>query len=262
MFSRFRHALVRPPAHTFENGLTTVDMGRPDVHLALAQHAAYCRALEQHGCTLLVLPADERFPDGTFVEDTALIIPERGAMITRPGAASRVGETEAVHAALRPIFGTPDLPTIEAPGTLDAGDVCEAGSHVFIGLSHRTNQHGAEQLGAWLQTLGITSQIIDIRQTPGILHLKSGVVALDERVLVSISSLATHEAFKDYTVLCVPPNESYAANCVRVNNVIFVAAGFPATHTLLRAHGYSLEVLAMGEFEKVDGGLSCLSLRF
>jgi dimethylargininase len=264
MFAHFTKALVRPPARTFANGLTTVNIGVPDTQRAVAQHAAYCRALERHGCALTVLPADERFPDGTFVEDTALIIPGRGAIIARPGAPSREGEVEAIHTALRPVFGTgrTDLPQIVAPGTLDAGDVCEAGTHVFIGLSHRTNRHGAEQLRAWLATLSITSELIDIRHTPSILHLKSGVVALDERVVLAIDALATHPAFHAYDVLRAPVDEAYAANCVRVNSVVFVADGFPKTHAMLAAHGYALEILEMSEFEKMDGGLSCLSLRY
>ncbi len=264
MFANFSRALVRPPAHSFADGLTTVELGTPDLHLALEQHAAYCRALERHGCALTVLPADQRFPDGTFVEDTALIIPGRGAIIARPGAPSRAGEVDAIHAALRPLFGAPrsDLPQIVAPGTLDAGDVCEAGPHVFIGLSQRTNHDGAEQLRTWLATLGMTSDIVDIRNTPGILHLKSGVVSLDERTLLAIDALAEHPAFTAYDVLRVPRDEAYAANCVRVNDVVFVADGFPQTHELLRGRGYILELLAMSEFEKMDGGLSCLSLRF
>jgi len=264
MFGHFTKALVRPPARAFASGLTTVNIGVPDIDLALAQHTAYCHALARHGCELIVLPADEHFPDGAFVEDTALIIPGRGAILTRPGAPSRAGEVDAIRDALRYVFDESGsaLPEIVAPGTLDAGDVCEAGTHVFIGLSQRTNYAGAKQLSAWLTTLGITSETIDIRSTPGILHLKSGLVALDERVLLAIEALAGHPAFRAYDILLAPRDEAYAANCVRVNEVVFVADGYPQTHAMLRAGGYALEPLAMSEFEKMDGGLSCLSLRF
>ncbi|MBX9927831.1 MAG: hypothetical protein K2X99_02870 [Gemmatimonadaceae bacterium] len=260
MFSRFTHAIVRPPARSFADGLTTASLGAPDVDRALEQHAAYCRALEQHGCTLTVLPADDAHPDSTFVEDTVLVLPGRGAILTRPGAPSREGEVTAMLAPIAAHFS--DIATINAPGTLDAGDVCEAEALVLIGISHRTNDEGARQLAAWLSTYGIASRTIDIRDVPGILHLKSGLVALDRRVAVAIDALATHPALHDFEVIRVAPSENYAANCVRVNDVVFVAEGFPILHDTLRARGYTLVPLAMQEFEKMDGGLSCLSVRF
>lgn len=260
MFSRFTHAIVRPPARNFADGLTTVDLGVPDVDLALAQHRAYCTALERLGCALTWLAADDRFPDSTFVEDTALILPGRGAILTRPGADSRAGEVDAMRAPLTTFFA--NAAQIVAPGTLDAGDVCEAEDHVFIGLSHRTNEAGAAQLAAWLATHGVSASTIDIRETPGILHLKSGVVALDTRTLLAIEVLADHPAFVGFTVLRVPRGEEYAANAVRVNDAVLVADGYPATHALLRDAGFALEPLDMSEFAKMDGGLSCLSLRF
>lgn len=260
MFSRFTHAIVRRPTYNFADGLTTAEMGIPGVDLALRQHEAYCEALVRNGCTVTELPEDERFPDGTFVEDTALILPRIGAMLTRPGAESRAGEVDAICTALSAHFD--QLARITAPGTLDAGDVCEAGSHVFIGISTRTNEEGARQLSAWLSSHGFSSVLIDIRDTPGILHLKSGVTALDEQRLLCIDALATHPAFRDYNMVIVPEGEEYAANAVRVNDVVFVADGYRHTHAMLRGLGYQLELLDMSEFEKMDGGLSCLSLRF
>lgn len=260
MFSRFTRAIVRPPASNFAEGLTTVSLGIPDVPRALAQHAAYCAALEQHGCTLTRLAPDARYPDSTFVEDTALIVPGRGAILTRPGAESRLGEVEAMAPVVRAAF--PDAATITAPGTLDAGDVCEAEGVVFIGRSARTNAEGVRQLAAWLSAHGVPSREVDIRDTPGILHLKSGVVALGGRRLLAIEALAAHPAFEGFDVLRVPADEAYAANCVQVNDVVLVAAGYPATHALLRGHGYALVALDMSEFATMDGGLSCLSLRF
>ncbi len=260
MFSRFTHAIVRPPARNFADGLTTVDLGAPNVELAVLQHAAYCAALERHGCALTVLPADDRFPDSTFVEDTALILQGRGAILTRPGAASRLGEVTAVGDVLHSHFNS--VPQIEAPGTLDAGDACEAGDHVFIGLSHRTNALGAAQLSLWLASYGIGSSTVDITDIGGILHLKSGIAAIDSRRLVLIDALADHAAFAGYDIVRVPRGEEYGANCVRVNDVVFVSAGQPTLDAQLTALGYSLEVLDMSEYRKMDGGLSCLSLRF
>ncbi len=260
MFSRFTRAIVRPPTGNFADGLTTVDLGRPDMDRALAQHRAYCHALERHGCEVHVLPPDARYPDATFVEDTALILPGLGAILTRPGAVSRAGEIEAIEAALRPNF--PSLMQIAAPGTLDAGDVCEAGSHVFIGISQRTNAEGAAQLTTWLAQFGYTASTVDIRGIDSILHLKSGIAAIDPRRLVLINDLADHPAFAGFDIVHVPGGEEYGANCVRVNDVVFTSAGQPGLDARLRGLGYVLEVLDMSEYRKMDGGLSCLSLRF
>ena len=259
MFAHFTHAIVRPPASNFADGLTTVDLGRPDIDLALAQHTQYCDALARHGCDVIALPANDRFPDSTFVEDTAFILPGLDAILTRPGADSRKGEVALIRSAITGIF--PHTSQVDAPGTLDAGDVCETETDVFIGMSARTNEAGAQQLSAWLSLHGRRSTLIDIRETPGILHLKSGVTALGDGRLLATNSLVSHEAFRDYDIVCVPEGEEYAANCVRVNDVVFLAHGYPHTRAMLRGLGYTLELLDMSEFERMDGGLSCLSLR-
>jgi dimethylargininase len=256
----FRHAVVRPPADTFADGLTTVsELGRPDLGLARAQHQAYCEALLECGVALTWLPPDDRYPDSTFVEDTAVLTP-RGALLTRPGAASRAGEVAAIRPALEPFF--PRVREIEAPGTLDGGDVCEAGRHVFIGLSERTNEAGARQLAAMLEGEGFTAATVDIRGLPGILHLKSGIAALGGGRLAVRTALRSHAAFNGYEIVEVEPDESYAANCVEVNGRVLVAVGFPSFERSLRRLGYDPLPLQMSEFQKMDGGPSCLSLRF
>ena len=184
----------------------------------------------------------------------------QGAILTRPGAESRAGEVDAIAGALIAHF--PALAQINAPGTLDAGDVCEAADHVFIGISHRTNAAGAAQLSAWLQQFGITASMVDIRGIDSILHLKSGIAAIEPRRLVLIDALADHPAFASYDVVRVPAGEEYGGNCVRINDTIFVSEGQPQFDARLRALGYTLEVLDMSEYRKMDGGLSCLSLRF
>ena len=134
----FSRAIVRTPGQSFANGLTaSAALGRPDIDLALAQHAAYCEALRRCGLEVTVLPPDERFPDGTFVEDTA-VVAARTAVATRPGAPTRTGEVEVVAAALRHF--RPALEQIQAPGTVDGGDVCQAEDHFLIGVSARTNE--------------------------------------------------------------------------------------------------------------------------
>lgn len=255
----FRRAIVRPPGPNFADGLTTVDLGVPVFEKALAEHERYCEALARCGLELVRLPADRRYPDSTFVEDTA-ILAARGAILMRPGAPSREGEVAGIEEALRPFF--PDIDRITAPGTVDGGDICEAGDHFFIGLSERTNAEGARQLASHLARMGFTSAEVDIRGVPGILHLKSGIAAVSERCLVVIDTLAAHPAFRGYELIRVTPAENYAANCVRVNDAVLVAAGYPKFEAAARALGLEVIILDMSEFAKMDGGLSCLSLRF
>ena len=255
----FTRAIVRPPAETFADGLTSSGLGHPDLALALEQHEAYCRALEKLGLSLDRLPPDSEFPDSTFVEDAA-IVTSKGAILTRPGAPSRAGEVTAMGAALGRWF--PQLDRITQPGTLDGGDVCEAGSHFFIGLSHRTNKGGAAHLAAWLTEHGFGSSVIDIRELPGLLHLKTGLSWLGGRRLLAWAAIAGHEALRGWDVVEVPKGEEYAANCIGVNGAILIAEGFPRTAALLRGLGHEVVEIDMSEYRKMDGGLSCLSVRW
>ncbi len=256
---RFTRAIVRPPAATFADGITSSGFGPPDLPLALEQHEAYCRQLERLGVSLVRLGPDPEFPDSTFVEDTA-IVTAGGAILTRPGAASRAGEVTAVGAALSRWF--PEPPEIAAPGTLDGGDVCEAGDHFFIGLSERTNEEGAAQLVEWLARLGFGSSLIDIHELPGLLHLKTGISWLGGRRILATAEIAEHEALIEWEVVRVPDGEEYAANCIAVNGTLLVAGGFPKTRALLGGLGFEIAPLDVSEYRKMDGGLSCLSIRW
>lgn len=252
-------AVVRPPSANFAEGLTSVRLGAPVYAQALKQHEAYCAALEQCGLELVRLEADERYPDSTFVEDAA-VITERGAILTRPGAPSRTGEVVGVREALAQFYST--LSSIHDPGTLDGGDICEAEDHFFIGISNRTNEGGARQLAKWLASLDYTSCLVDIRDVKRILHLKSGLAYLGDNRLVVIDALSDFEEFRAYDLIGVNKQEEYAANCVRVNDRVLVADGYPELEKRLSEVGYRTVALAMTEFQKMDGGLSCLSLRF
>jgi dimethylargininase len=256
---RFTRAIVRPPAATFAAGITTSGLGPPDLALALEQHEAYCQTLERLGLSLFRLEPDAQFPDSTFVEDAA-IVTDRGAILTRPGAATRAGEVAALRAALARWF--PDLEAITAPGTVDGGDVCEAGPHFFIGVSARTNAEGAAQLAAWLEKHGLGSSVIDIRRMPSLLHLKTGLSWLGGRRLLANEEAAGHEALSAWEVVRVPAGEEYAANCIRVNDAVLIARGYPGTAALLGRLGYEVTALEMSEYRKMDGGLSCLSVRW
>jgi dimethylargininase len=256
--THFTRAIVCPPAASFANGITTADLGVPDIQLASAQHAGYCRALEGLGVNVTFLPPDPIHPDSTFVEDTA-VVTRHGAIVTHPGAPSRRGEVPAIEAALRQHFG--EVARITAPGTLDGGDVCQAGEHFFIGLSGRTNAAGVASLTAWLESQGYVASTIDIRGDSDLLHLKSGLAYLGDKHMVAVSSIAADPSLVGFAVLVVPDDEAYAANCVRVNDAVLMPAGCPALAARVAALGHAVVPVEMSEFRKMDGGPSCLSVR-
>jgi dimethylargininase len=269
----FTKAIVRPPAPNFAEGLTTAGLGTPDYEQALAQHEAYCAALEQSGLKLIRLDVDPNFPDSTFVEDTA-IVTERGAILTRPGAPSRAGEVKSMRRTLVDHF--PSLQSIQLPGTLDGGDVCQAGDHFFIGISERTNEAGAQQLARMLASFSYTTSFIDIRlsgkqsvpgavatgSAPELLHLKSGIAYLGDNRMAVIQALADRAEFSGYELVRVEHDEAHAANCIRVNEHVLVTSSGATFERKLRDLGYQTLTLEMSEFQKMDGGLSCLSLRW
>lgn len=255
----FHRAIVRTPSANLAEGLTTVDLGSPDYARALEQHAAYCAALERCGLSVQRLEPEPRYPDATFVEDTA-VLTERGAVLTRPGAPSRAGEVAGVRTILAELY--PELHSIMEPGRLDGGDVCEAGKHFLIGISERTNEAGARQLAGVLSSLDYTSSFVDIRGMQGILHLKSGLAWLGDDELVVIEALRNHTELQGFNLASVAAGEEYAANCVRVNDRVLIASGHPTLEATLQQRGYQTIALDMSEFQKMDGGLSCLSLRF
>lgn len=252
----FTKAIVRTPCENLTKGLRSHDLGKPDYRLALLQHQAYIDALVKCGLEVSILSADNAYPDSTFVEDTALLT-EEFAIITRPGADSRKGETNSIEEVVAGFFSS--VSHISEPGTLEAGDVMMAGDRYFIGLSERTNPEGAAQLKQLLEQHGMSASIVEI---PDILHLKSGVSYLENNTLLAIDMLNTHPAFSHMDIIPVPVQEAYAANSLWINDTILVPDHYPVTLHNIREAGYQTIVLDMSEFRKLDGGLSCLSLRF
>jgi dimethylargininase len=253
MFSR---AIVKIPGKSICRGITTAGLGPPDYQKALQQHQRYIQALEDCGLEVIVLPPNEDYPDSTFVEDPALITPN-GAIITNPGAPSRKGETKEIREVLGLYF--PDLKAIKEPGTLEGGDIMRVGSNYFIGLSDRTNQEGADQLINILKSFGLSGTTINLKE---VLHLKTGVSYLEENTMLAAGEFLSKAEFKKYKILEVSGSESYAANSLWVNGTVLVPAGFPQTEEKIQYAGYPTRVLNVSEFRKMDGGLSCLSLRF
>ncbi len=260
----FRRALLRRPGPDLGQGLTTADAGAPDHALALVQFAAYERALQDAGLATTVLPDLPGFPDAHFVEDTAVILPEV-AVITRPGAPERDGEQQSVAVALvddedgAPLIGDRPVTRIEAPGALDGGDVLVAGRHVLIGVSARTNRHGAAQLGAVCEAHGYAWQAVPVGDG---LHLKSGVNGIGEGLLLVTPAFAGRPELAAFRTLVVPPEEEYAANSLWLGDVVVTPAGYPRVHDMLTATGARVVTVDTSEFRRMDGGLTCLSLRF
>ncbi len=252
----FKKAIVRTPGKSIVQGLSTAGLGLPDYSKALLQHQEYIKALEDCGVEVLVLPPDEEFPDSTFVEDVALLTPH-GAIVTNPGAPSRKGETTAIKKVLRDFFF--NIEEVIDPGTVEAGDIMMVGSHFYIGISERTNKNGAEQIIGFLGKFGLTGSVIELEK---VLHLKTGLAYLEHNNLVACGEFITNQEFQKYNLLEIPEDESYAANCIWVNGPVILPKGYPRTRAIIQSYGYETKEVNVSEFQKLDGGLSCLSLRF
>ena len=251
----FTKAIVKRPCKNLVNGLTTANLGKPDYDLALKQHQVYIEALIECGLEVTILEADEDYPDSVFVEDTAVLTP-RCAIITNPGAPSRRGEIIEISKVLKNIYQ--NVETITEPGTLEAGDVMMVGNHFYIGISKRTNQAGANQLINILEKYDLTGSTITLEN---VLHLKSGVSYLDNNNLLSIKNFINEPEFQKYNIILVDEDESYAANSLWINDNVLVPEGFPKTKENINNAGYTAIEIDVTEFRKLDGGLSCLSLR-
>lgn len=251
----FLKAILRRPGKSMVHGITTANLGKPDYERALEQHDRYRKALEDCGLTVTVMEADEAYPDSVFIEDTAVVKPEF-AVITNPGHLNRRGEEKPVAEELEKIYQ--DREYIRSPGTLDGGDVMECHGHFYVGISDRTNWEGAEQFGIIVSKYGYGTSTI---QVDSMLHLKSGVSFLGgDQVLIS-ENLAEKQAFSGFDHLILPEEEVYAANSLWVNGNILMPEGFPEARRMVEREGYRIITVDVSEFRKLDGGLSCLSLR-
>jgi dimethylargininase len=251
----FSHAITRLPGENFADGLTTANLGTPDYSLILQQHHAYRHALLNLGLDVLVLPAEPDYPDAYCVEDPAIITPKI-AIITRPGAPARQGEELSLMPLLeyyRPVV------RIQPPGNVDGGDVLMVGNHFFIGLSDRTNKDGAAQLASYLVEAGYTAEMIPV---PAGLHLKSNVNYVGKNTLLVTKNLSNYTAFSSYNRIILDEHEEYAANTLWVNHTLLMPKGFPKTHAKLVNLEMPIIELDVSEVQKMDGGLTCMSLRF
>ena len=253
----FTNAIVRAPGKSLINGLSdSKSLGIPDYDKAVIQHKSYVEALKSCGLKVEVLKPCEEHPDSTFVEDVALITP-KCTIITRPGAPSRRNEVQMIDSILRKEFLNIEI--IEAPGTIEAGDIMMVDSHFFIGLSGRTNLNGAKQAIAILKKYGMTGSIVILND---ILHLKTGLSYLENNKLVICGEFLSNPIFESYDFIEIPGHESYAANCIWVNEFVIIPSGYPITKERISDAGFKIIEVDVSEFKKLDGGLSCLSLRY
>ncbi|MDL2219872.1 N(G),N(G)-dimethylarginine dimethylaminohydrolase [Ruminococcaceae bacterium OttesenSCG-928-O06] len=255
----FTHAIVRTPCPAVVQGITSnPQLGAPDYEKALLQHAAYVKALESCGLAVTQLAPEDAFPDSCFVEDTA-VLSERCAVITLPGAQSRAGEAALMAPTIAQFYPAQHIHTITAPGTLEGGDVMRVGDCFYVGASARTNAEGIRQFAAFLAPYGYTAKQVPLRQ---VLHLKTGVNYLEDGNMLVSGEFVDAPQFTAFHREVIPAGEEYAANSLWVNGRVLVPEGYPKTRAIIEGLGYAVLPVDTGEFAKIDGGLSCLSLRF
>jgi dimethylargininase len=226
-----------------------------DLSRAKEQHHRYEQCLRDLGCTLLTLLAEEELPDAVFIEDTAIVLDEL-AILTRPGAKSRIAETATVAKVLRRYRKVYE---IQPPDTLDGGDVLRIGKTLYVGVSQRSNRAAVEQLGKILKPWGYRVECVPIKNC---LHLKSAVTQVREDLLLLNPSWVDAGRFAGMPWMGVDPSEPAAANALWIGQTVIYPAGFPATQKLLEGQGIALCTIDVSELQKAEGGVTCCSLIF
>ena len=254
--TKFGHAMTLAPALSAINGLRSEDRGAVDIGVMIKQHRDYIEALKYAGAEVTELNALAEFPDAQFVEDTALCLPGVVIMM-RPGAASRRGEVAPMRDVLSKRFD--NIEDI-SEGYIEAGDILTTPTEILVGLSSRTDVEGTKQLQSILQRYGFSVRVFNT--PPEVLHFKSDCSLIDDSCLLSTKRLASSGCFAGYNVLLVPEGEEEAANMIRYNEHIIMAKGFYKTEEMLKENGFNVLTVANSECAKIDGGMSCLSLRF
>jgi dimethylargininase len=250
-------ALVREPSASLADcELSYLDRTPIDLNKTRVQHAGYCAALRAAGAEIRVLPALDHLPDAAFVEDTAVVVDEV-AILGALGVGSRAAEAAAIVAELEAYRPVRRLDRPDA--TLEGGDVLRIGRTVYVGRSGRTNEAGFEALRRLLEPLGYGVRVVAVE---GCLHLKTGCTSAGDGIVVVNPSWVSGRLFQEdgLTVIPVVPSEPWAANVLRVGGTLLVPAGNTATAGRLRAAGLKPVEIDIGEFQKAEAGLTCLSL--
>lgn len=255
----FKNVIVRKPGKSISEGITSNEkLGKPNYKLALEQHKAYVEALKKCGVEVTVLEALDEFPDSCFVEDVA-VLTKKCAIITNPGADTRNEEIKYIVDTIKKFYDEDKIEYINSPGTLDGGDVMMVGDHFYVGESARTNIHGINQFINILEKYSLTGSKIELEE---VLHLKTGINYIENNTMLVSGEFINKEEFENYKKIIVPKEEGYGANCIYVNGVVIVPKGYENVEKLIKSAGYKVIVVDTSEFRKIDGGLSCLSLRF
>jgi len=245
------HAWVRSPSKNFPQALSKhPEVTSIDIQKTQQQHTTYCEALKTAGLTVDVLEPLDDFPDSVFIEDNAVIL-ERRAILCSMKEASRQKEVSFLENILQPRL---PVHRLQAPVCIDGGDVLQTEDTVFVGQSRRTNREAVKAL----QSL-TSKQVVPVQVKQG-LHLKTSVSALGNNLLAINPSHVEIEAFRDFEWIEVDEEEAYAANCLAVGNFVILPAGFQKLEQSIQAHGFSTLPIDMSEFQKADGGVTCLSL--
>lgn len=233
--------------------LSHIERSPIDLDLAVQQHSAYVRALQELGCKVIELENEPELPDSVFVEDTAIVLDEI-AVITRPGAPSRRAETSSIAEALRPYRS---LLSITEPATLDGGDVLRIGRKIYVGLSARTSQAAVSQLRDLVTPHGYRVIGVPIQHC---LHLKSAVTEVAAGVVLIQPQWVDAAAFAEYEIILVDPDELHAANALRVDQELIYPEGFARTEARLHRFGIKPTLVAVSELQKAEGAVTCCSL--
>lgn len=254
---RHTHAIVRQPGRSVRFGTSkTLHLGRPVYDEAVRQHAAFVDALRQCGVEVVVLPALEDYPDSCFVGDLAVQIGE-GVVVCNLESASRQGERAEIESALHAFFPENRIVRIEAPGTIEGSDVVVLENHVYVGEGQRTNGDAVMQLGHVLRTWGMSCVGVKLRD---LANLHSGLSYLGDGCMVVAGEMERAVDFIQYFRINAPEGEEPAANCLSVNGKVIMAQGYPKTAEALQESGYEVLAVDVGEFRKIDGGLSDLCI--
>jgi dimethylargininase len=254
---RFTHAVTRRPCAAITAGLRAVDTGAPDLAVMLDHHAAYVATLRGTGATVIELEPLEAYPDSVFVEDTALCLPQ-GAIVMRPGAPTRLGEAAEMVPHLAALYA--EVRRIEGPGFIEGGDILVTGREILVGRSARTDAAGIAELTTLVAPWGHV--VREVETPPGVLHFKTDCSLLDGETILATDRLAASGCFAGYRVIPVAGGEEAAANAIRFNDLVILPEGFPRTAERIVAAGYTVCQIGNSECAKLDGGMSCLSLRF
>lgn len=253
----FSHAITRRPASSIAQGLRALDVGAPDLEKMLASHEVYVAVLKSTGARVIELAPLETFPDAVFVEDTALCLPQ-GAILMRPGAPSRMGEVAEMAPILRNSYE--ELREISGPGFIEGGDILVTEREILVGRSARTDAAGVAELAEIAREWG--HRVREVFTPKSVLHFKTDCSLMDAETILSTERLDASGCFKGYRVLHTASGEEAAANAIRFNDLVLFPAGFPRTAQMLDQEGYNVIEIDNAECAKLDGGMSCLSLRF